>query len=282
MKIEFTVLNDNIRLSEELKLHMSRHTYKHLKGYNIPIYVNGTILETYKIVNKGDKVSIDYIKETNKEWPLYESKLDIYYEDEHYLVVYKRSGLLTIPTKINPKSLYQEILYYLKSTNKPLSVSILNRLDKETKGLVVVAKDSVSASLLLPTHEKMERRYLSLCHGIFDIKEGIIENKIRRSDDSNLRIISDDGKLAITTYKVLKEYNNYSLVEFILKTGRTHQIRLHSKSINHPLLGDKLYGIDDNINDLKLLSYYIRFINPYTNKEVIIKCDNKLEDKNEG
>ena len=146
----------------------------------------------------------------------------------------------------------------------------------------MVAKDPVSASLLLPTHEKMERRYLGLCHGIFDIKEGIIENKIRRSDDSNLRIISDDGKLAITTYKVLKEYNNYSLVEFILRTGRTHQIRLHSKSINHPLLGDKLYGIDDNIDDLKLLSYYIRFINPYTNKEIIIKCDNKLEDKNEG
>ena len=202
--------------------------------------------------------------------------MNILYEDNHYLIVYKEPNLLTIPTKINPKSLYQEILYYLNSTNQELNVSILNRLDKETRGIVMVAKDTISASKMQPTHKKMERRYLALCHGIFDLKCGRIENKIRRSDDSNLRIISDDGQVAITNYKVIKEYDNYSLVEFILETGRTHQIRLHTSSINHPILGDKLYGIDDNIDDLKLLSYYNKYIDPYTKCEKVFNCENDL------
>ncbi|MCR5349719.1 MAG: RluA family pseudouridine synthase [Acholeplasmatales bacterium] len=276
MKIEFIVKNDNVRLSEELKSHLSRRLYKHIKGYKCEIYVNGNICETYKIVNKGDNVSVLYIKPNDIKWDLYESKLNIIYEDKHYLIVYKNKDLLTIPTKINPKSLYQEVLYYLKSTNQELNVSILNRLDKETRGLVMVAKDTISASLMQPTHEKMERRYLALCHGIFDDKTGRIENRIRRSDDSNKRIISDDGQIAITNYKVIKEYDNYSLVEFILETGRTHQIRLHTSSINHPILGDKLYGIDDNIEDLKLLSYYIMYTDPYDSSSKIFNCENDL------
>ena len=191
MKIEFIVENDNVRLSEELKSHLSKKLYKHIKGYKCNIYVNGIIYETYKIVNKGDKVLVDYIKPNDIKWDLYESKLNILYEDNHYLIVYKEPNLLTIPTKINPKSLYQEILYYLNSTNQELNVSILNRLDKETRGIVMVAKDTISASKMQPTHKKMERRYLALCHGIFDLKCGRIENKIRRSDDSNKRIYID-------------------------------------------------------------------------------------------
>ena len=273
MRIEIEVLNDNIRLSEEMKLHLSKKLYKHIKGYNSKIYLNGKPTETYVFVNKGDIISIDYIKENNTNWPLYESKLDIYYEDDNYLVVNKPNNLLSIPTKAEPFSLYQQVLYYLKNNNDLESVSILNRLDKDTEGLVLVAKNTLAASLMNPIHEKMTRKYLALVHGKFDNKESeIILNIKKENENSFKRIVSSDGKISITNYKVIEEYDNSSLVEFSLKTGRTHQIRVVSSYLSHPLYGDKIYGFSED-TPLKLLSYYIEFINPFSNELVKIELN---------
>ncbi len=270
MKIEFIVNNDEIRLSEELKTHVSRKLYKHIKGYNCPILLNGELAKTFVLVHKGDKITIDYEKPKDIDWEIYESKLDIRYEDDNYLVVFKRSGLLSIPTKGNPKSLYQEVLYYLKENNNELNVSILNRLDKDTEGLVLIAKNTFAASKLQPTHLHMERKYLAMCHGIFDKKEDRIILYIKKNGDSFKRIVDKDGKESITNYKVLKEIDGNSLVEFKLETGRTHQIRVTSSYLNHPLLGDKIYGNDD-LDILHLTSYYLSFINPFNNEKVEIK-----------
>ena len=278
MKFEFISDNDNIRLSDELKLHISRRMYRSIRNKNTIFFVNSIELEPYKIINKGDVITFEFNKNREIEWNIYESKLDVFYEDDNYLIVYKRENLLTIPTKANPKSLFQEIIYYLKNKNENTDISILNRLDKETKGLILVAKNPYSANLMSPVHEKMERRYLALCKGIFEIKEGTISKNIKKSIDSNKRIIDESGQIAITHYKVIKEINNNSLVEFVLETGRTHQIRLHSSSINHSIIGDSMYGDEDG--NLMLLSYYIKFINPYNSKLIEVKLDEDYLFKN--
>ena len=270
MKLEFKVENDNIRLSEELKLHISRRLYKNIRSKKTPIFVNGKETLTYVLVNKGDLISLEFDKNRDINWDIYESNLDIYYEDSNYLVVFKRGNLLSIPTKANPKSLFQEVIYYLKNKNESTDISILNRLDKETKGLVLVAKNPYAASQLSPVHKYIERKYVAICHGVYENDEGRIETGIKRSD-TNKRIVSDDGQIAITNYKVIKRYNDKTLVEFKLETGRTHQIRVHSSYMGYPLYGDELYGIGDG--DLKLLSYYIKFKNPFDNKDIEITLD---------
>ena len=266
----FECQNDDIRLSEELKTHVSKKFYKNIKSTNAKILVNGIELPTYKTIKKGDIITIYYEKIKEVAWPLYESKLDIIYEDDNYLVVNKRSGLLSIPTKGCPYSLYQEVMYYLKNKNINDNVSILNRLDKDTKGLVVIAKNRLAAYKLEPTHLHMIRKYYALCEGIFDVKEGKIETYIEKDEETNKRYVSNEGKIAITNYKVIKEINNNSLVEFVLETGRTHQIRVHSSYLNHPIVGDVLYG-NSNESNLHLCSYYVEFKNPFNNE--IIKCE---------
>ena len=269
-KYVFECQNDNIRLSEELKTHVSKKFYKNIKSTNAKVLVNDIEIPTYKEIKKGDIITIFYEKEKEINWPLYYHDFDILFEDDNYLVVNKRSGLLSIPTKGCPYSLYQEVMYYLKNKNSNDNVSILNRLDKETCGLVVIAKNRLAAYKLEPTHEHMIRKYYALCEGIFEKREGKIETYIEKDLNSNKRYVSNTGKIAITNYKVIKEYENKSLVEFVLETGRTHQIRVHSSYLNHPIIGDTLYGNfkDDNLH---LCSYYVEFLNPFSGK--IVKCE---------
>lgn len=272
MKLEFICENDNIRLTEELKLHVSRRLYKNIKSNDIIIYVNGTPKERFKEIMRGDVISLEYDVAHEIKWDIYLSKLDVRYEDEDYLIVYKRGGLQSIPTKGSPYSLYQEALYYLKENNEDLSVSILNRLDRDTKGLVVIAKNRFACYKLSPTHEKMTRKYIALCEGIFKDNEGIIDTFINKEEELNKRFVSlNSGKRAITHYHVLKNINGNSLVEFVLDTGRTHQIRVHSLYLGHPIIGDSMYGSGDG--DLKLFSYYVRFYHYRLNKEIEIKIN---------
>lgn len=269
--LNFICENENIALGDELKQHMSKRLYKQMKLSGPVLLVNGIPHELYQMIRKNDRITVQYAYRKEIQWPVYESQVDILYEDENYLVVNKRANLLSIPTKGEPYSLYQEILYYLQSTNQGANVSILNRLDKETKGLVVVAKNRLAASYLQPTHEKMERKYKCLCHGILESDEGKIDNFIDRQIDSHKRFISESsGKRAVSYYRVLKRNAATTLVEFTLETGRTHQIRLHTKCLEHPIVGDTMYGIDE-IPDLHLCSYYVRFMNPFTQR--LVECE---------
>ncbi len=279
MKLEFIVDNDNDKLSEELKLHISRRLYKNIRSHKTPIFVNGEERLTYLPVKKGEVITIVFNKNREIKWDLYESNLNVYYEDENYLICYKRPNLLSIPTKGDPHSLFQEVVYYLKNKNESTDISILNRLDKETFGLVLVAKNAYAASLVSPVHDHIVRKYLALCNGIYKNDEGRINKNIKKINNTNKRIISDDGKIAITNYKVITRYNNTTLVEFVLETGRTHQIRLHSTSIGHPLIGDRLYGDSSDDRSLQLLSYYLKFENPFTKKEVEIKLKDIIIDE---
>ncbi len=275
--LTFKCENEIISLGDEIKQHVSKRFYKKIKSSQAFICVNGIPFPTYQVIHKGDTITIEYESLEKNTWPLYASKLDILFEDEYYLVVNKRAGLLSIPTKSEPFSLYQEVLYYFQSTNQNLNASILNRLDKDTFGLVVVAKNRLAAYYLQPTHQKMVRKYKCLCHGLFLEDEGSICNRIAQVEGSHKRYISETmGKMAISHYKVIKRYSDLTLVEFTLETGRTHQIRLHTLSLGHPILGDTMYGIDQE-GPLCLCSYYVGFHHPFTNEDLEFKIESGWE-----
>ncbi len=266
--IEIKVLNDDI-LGEYLKKELNRKFYRKVKRLG-QVYINGYDASYYQKVYKDDIIKIEYLEDNIINWDIYDKALDIYYEDDNYLVCYKEDNLLTIPTKAEPISLYQQILAYLKDSNH---VSFLNRLDKETSGLILVAKDTYSANLLNPVKDNITRKYLALVSGKL-FGEGIINKPIIKDINSNKRLIDESGKEAITHYKSIKVLDDSTIVELLLETGRTHQIRVHLSSIGHPIVGDTLYGGKEDTR-MFLESYYLSFKNPYTKDVVTIK-ENKI------
>ncbi len=261
--ISIKVEKENI-LSEVLKQTLSKRFYRYLKSIQAEVKVNGVAKKWYESVNALDEITIEYVEQAKEyAWPYVEELPEIIYENEHYLILNKKGGILTIPTRGNPISLYQQVVAYLKTN----TVHILNRLDKETSGLVLVAKDRYAASLLEPTHKHITRKYICLVEGIVE-EDGKIQNYIAKKEDSHQRYIGtkENGKYAVSHYKVLKQYHSHSLLEFTLETGRTHQIRLHAASIGHPIVGDDLYGTKSEC--LCLTSYYIEFEDPFTKERI--------------
>ena len=182
--------------------------------------------------------------------------IDIIYEDEYVLCVNKEKGIPCHPSAMHQeKTLYNSIINYYKKQNKIVPIHFVNRLDKDTTGIVIIAKHKYVQEYLSRQMQNgiLKKKYVAVVHGIVENKEGIIEKRIKRKDDSIiLREVTDDvdADYAKTGYKVL-EYNiekNYTVVEVVLYTGRTHQIRVHFASIGHPLLGDELYAKQSNIN----------------------------------
>ncbi len=261
MKQELIFISEkDIKLTLFLKEKLSRKFYRSLKGTKALIYVNGIITETYKNICKNDEIKIIYEKPNASNWDFVDIPLDIIYEDNHYLVINKKDGILTIPTKAEPISVYQQVLTYLN--DKSAHISILNRLDKETSGLMLIAKDRYSANLLEPVKEHIKRKYVALVEGMVD-SGSTIDRPIAKAPDSNMRIISENGKRAVTHYKPIC-YNLYSTKLLLeLETGRTHQIRVHLKSIGHPIIGDSLYG-GRAAKRMFLASVYLSYTDPYT------------------
>lgn len=245
-------------LRDYLKEKLSNKLYKRLRNFG-EIFVNGNKVQRYYYLKVADVIVITYESENKTQWPVYPVLPKVLYENENFMVVYKPAPLLTIPTMSEPISLYQSIEYYYSIHNIEANISFINRLDKDTQGLVIVAKNRLSAYYLNKDKEKIERRYLALCHGHFMQKKGEIKTYIAK--DETKRFVSDKGKYAITEYEVKEEYESISLVTFHLLTGRTHQIRVHSSYMGHPIVGDKLYGLQEE-GTMYLCSYYVKFVDP--------------------
>ena len=201
-------------------------------------------------------------------------KLDIIYEDKNIIVINKPAGLLTISTsKEKEKTLFYEVSLYLKKSNPKAKVFIINRLDKETSGIVMFAKNQ---NLKYKYQERwnelaIKRGYIAVVKGFVKDNKGTIKSYLKET--KTLLVYSSDdsknGKLAITNYEVVKKNDKYSILNIDIKTGRKNQIRVHLKDINHPVLGDKKYGDKkDHAKRLMLHASYLLIKNPITNKNM--------------
>ncbi len=215
------------------------------------VLVNGLpIKANYKVV-PFDKIEIAIPIEPRPEFAEPENiPISIVYEDDYILIVDKKAGMVVHPAHGNyTGTLVNALLHHtnrLSEYNQPERPGIVHRIDKDTSGLLVVAKDEWTHAQLAKQFAKhtTEREYWSIVWGIFDNPTGDINRNITRSKkDRKLFCVSDtEGKTAFTSYEVLEEFQFCSLLKLKLKTGRTHQIRVHLSSINHPIFGDAAYG----------------------------------------
>lgn len=245
------------------------------------IFLQNRNVKAGEKVKTGQLVTFDFEEIKPLDATAQNIDFEIVYQDKDLLVINKPQGLVVHPcSSTKDGTLVNGLLYKVKDLsgiNGVLRPGIVHRLDKNTSGLMLVAKNDKShISLAEQIKNKIcKRRYIALCDGVFKQDEGKIETYLGRSNsDRKKYAVSDKGKIAITEYKVLKRYSTKTLVEFELKTGRTHQIRVHCKYINHPIIGDDVYGrADKNLNGQLLHSYKIEFLHPITNEKMGFSID---------
>jgi len=221
------------------------------------ILVNAQKVKTGYILKAGDDITIFDVEPVKLDLNPVDMNLDIVYEDYDLLVINKPEGLVVHPaSSYHEPTLVHGLMHQvdtLSSINGVIRPGIVHRIDKDTSGLLVVAKNDISHQLLseqLKKHE-IKRTYIALVYHDFTEEEGTINAPIGRHPKNRLKMaIVEDGKHAITHFKVLKRFNNqYTLISCELETGRTHQIRVHMAYINHPIVGDALYGPKQVISD---------------------------------
>lgn len=237
--------------------------------------VNGLTLKTLK-TNDVLLIPKEVFNEKTIE-PIYKN-IDVLYEDDYLLIVDKPRGII-IHSDTNLQTALDNIVagYLLKKGYDPIARHTY-RLDKDTTGCMVYAKDPLTLAYLSNAVESKEmfKIYRTIVNGTLDEKEGILDFPIGSDRHVNGKmVVSKKGKAAITNYKVIKETDNKSLLEVFLKTGRTHQIRLHMSHIGHPVIGDSLYGKKQNV-DLCLQATSVSFLNPYNKKRLTVEVSHKL------
>ena len=236
------------------------------------IFLNGKPVTVRAVVNEGDLVEV-YINEARSEGiPAINIPLTVLYEDEDVLAVDKPTNMPTHPSKGNNlPTLANAVMGYYGGNFVFRSV---NRLDRDTSGVVIIAKNKISASALSASMKRGEwqKTYHAVVEGVPAEKSGVIDAPIERVCEGNIkRCVREDGKRAVTEYRTVEDYGDSALLEISLKTGRTHQIRVHMAHIGHPLVSDFLYGRPSE------KEYYLRckeiiFPHPKTNEKLVIKA----------
>lgn len=239
------------------------------------IFLNGNQVDSRIApqINDVITVNLDFNEESENIIPT-QMSLNIVYEDEALLILDKPAGIAVHPSILHyTDSLANGVKYYFDNIGLKRKIRPVNRLDLNTSGLIVFAKNEYVQECLIQQmkNNEFKKEYLAIVHGIFEKAQGTINLPIARKENSIIeRCISEDGQEAVTHYEVLKASNSLSLVHCTLQTGRTHQIRVHMSAIGHPLVGDTLYGpnFSDSITRQALHSYKVSFIHPITHKQM--------------
>ncbi|MFD2728182.1 RluA family pseudouridine synthase [Enterococcus camelliae] len=250
-EIKIMIEDENGRIDKQLSEKLVDYSRSQIQMWLKKNYVqvNGEIVKANYKVQKGDVVLI-HIPEPETLALLPENlPLEIVYEDQDVAVINKPQGMVVHPSAGHPKgTLVNALLFHLdhlSSINGVIRPGIVHRIDKDTSGLLMIAKnDQAHESLAKQLKEKTSlRKYIALVHGVIPHEKGVIRAPIGRSTvDRKMQAVVDTGKDAVTHFQVLTRYDGYTLIELQLETGRTHQIRVHMQYIGYPLVGDPVYG----------------------------------------
>lgn len=264
-------------LAEELGI--SRSTVKKMidEGF---VLVNGKKAKASLILSEADELFVKdgFIKEASFEAE--DIPINIVYEDDDLLVINKKSGMVVHPGNGNTSgTLVNALMHYTKnlSNKEEFRPGIVHRIDKDTSGLMLVAKNDKAHDILAEgfKNKTIKREYIALVCGVIQEDSGVIDAPIGRDakDRKKMCVTSENSKKAVTHFKVLKRYENYTLLRLILDTGRTHQIRVHMKYIGHPVYNDPVYGKAYNDFGQFLHSASIDFEQPTTHEHLHFECD---------
>ena len=242
-----------------------------LKREKSGILRNGENLRTVDMLRGGDVIILNLPQDKNEITPT-KGDLIIVYEDEYIIAVDKPFGMPVHPTKVHQQDTLANILKYIQEQKgESYTFRAVNRLDKDTSGIVIIAKDKYTATALQNT---VNKTYLAVCEGVIE-SSGTIDTPLKLLDGHTVqRTVASDGKPAVTHYTPIKTDGKHTMLKITLDTGRTHQIRCHMASIGHPLAGDDMYGGSlEFIKRQALHCVSVGFVHPITKENIIIDTE---------
>ena len=280
LRYQGTAENAGMRIGDFLRSQgYSRHVIIHLKKTERGILLNGEWAYVGQALKEGDLLEIHIIEEESSE-QIVAKKLPLYivYEDEDLMVINKPADMPIHPSINNyDNTLANALMWYFQEQGQSFVYRCINRLDRDTTGLLIVAKNMLSGGILsdMSKNREIHREYLAIAEG--EVPEmGVIDAPIARKEESVIERCVDfeKGDRAVTHFWRLDYRNGYSLVRLKLETGRTHQIRVHMKYLGHPLIGDYLYNPDYRILDHQALhSWKLAFQHPITGEQMQFRAD---------
>lgn len=285
-KYEHTVTNDEVGLTINQIL---RQNYKFSSRfrtkmkYQSLVDLNGSPAPGYLRPEAGDIIGVRLPEETS-DFPPENIPLDIIYEDDDLILINKQPGIIVHPTKGHPEhTIANAVMYYMQQTGQSFKVRFANRIDMDTTGIIIVARNANAQNDLSNQmrHNSVIKRYIALVEGRIDEDHFTVDLPIGRPDQVSIRrtVMETGGKDAVTEVQVLErfeseEYGPHTLVEVVLHTGRTHQIRVHLSHIGHVIAGDELYGgKTDLIGRQALHAYHIEFTHPATGEYMTFETE---------
>jgi 23S rRNA pseudouridine1911/1915/1917 synthase len=276
-------INAGIRLdrflADNLTDYLSRSAISRLINKNL-VTINNKPVKASHILKASEKILVRYELKSPTLPEAEEIKLDIVFEDDSLAVINKPAGMVTHPPQAHKKhTLVNALLHHFENLSDVaglLKPGIIHRLDRDTSGLIVIAKDNQSHRKIAAQFKERTviREYIALVLGVVEFDEGVIDVPLGRSSKSRMKRTVDinSGLDAFTKYTVIKRYENRTLLKLELKTGRTHQIRVHLKHINHPIIGDSYYGVKADADRQMLHAAKLGFLHPKTGKFNIYQC----------
>lgn len=269
--LKYTVMDKDagVKLDSILRsrMNLSRRIIIGLKKSN-NIFINGQRSHTNTIVKDGDEVSVNLVKDESQDIEPEDIPIDVVYEDWDLLIINKQPGIVVHPTKGHPQgTLSNGIVYHWRKSGESNIVRLVNRLDRDTSGLIIIAKNQFAHQAMAKLMDAglVEKTYTAVVHGVVEKDEGTIDLPIDRpTRESIKREVMETGIRAVTHYRTIERFNDASLLEIKLETGKTHQIRVHMTYTGHPLFGDTLYGeTDDSHLIVRQALHAVRLVFPH-------------------